>query len=82
MPSGRSEWGSLGRLSGFILAHPATYPVADAASKSSDSFGLRIAGGEPLLEADATCATQTDLGNGDAMENDVELAVAAAAEPT
>ena len=54
--------------------------VADAAAEGADGLGPTVAGGQPVIEVRPAWTAQPELGDGDPVEGDVELAVAPAVE--
>lgn len=64
-----------GCLEVIIVAHPTVDLVADAPAEGPDGLGLGVAGGHALGEVVATTTLESDLGDRDAMQGQVELAV-------
>jgi len=64
----------------FIVAHPPEDLVTDAPLERSDGLGLGITGGHALLDVVTIPSRLLQLGDRDAMEGQVELTVATAAE--
>ena len=81
MSSRDCQTGRSGSSSGFIVAHAAEYFVADAAAQGAQRLGPRVTGGQAVVEIGAAQATEPNLGDGDAVNGDVELAVATATQP-
>src|SRR5271157_2236169 len=79
MSSGRREGLSLGCLSGFIVAHSSVDLIADPPAKSPDGLGLGVALSQSVIVG-STQASESDLGDGNPMEHDVELAIASTAQ--
>ena len=71
---------SRGGSSGFIVAHPAEDLVTDAAAQGADRLGLGVALGASVLEVRLARALALELGDRDAVEGHVELAVAGPAQ--
>ena len=65
----------------FVRGQPAKDLVTETSTEGSDRFGLGVAGGHPLGEILASGPLALELGDGDPVEGDVELAVTAAVQP-
>src|SRR5687768_17384354 len=65
----------------FVGRQSAKDLVAEASTEGPDRLGLRVAGGHSLGEVHASRALALKLGDGDPVEGDVELAIAAAVQP-
>jgi hypothetical protein len=66
--------------SSVVGAHPAEDLIAEPPAEGSDRLSSRVIGREPMLEVRPARPAQSDLGDGDALEDHVELTVAGPAE--
>jgi hypothetical protein len=65
----------------FVLPKPAVNLVGDSTPKGPDGFGLAVALADSLGDVVPTDALEAHLGDGDPMQGNVELAIAATIEP-
>jgi hypothetical protein len=66
--------------SGFVVAHPTEDFITDPSTQGSNRFGLGAAQDTSMFEVRPAWTLTLELGDGDPVEGNVELAVAGPAE--